>query len=332
MELESGKKMDRGIAKITMLQQMMDVNRRIGKVSTLTDASAGVSMDGERVKPIEQPHSSQFLLYDVREDLAEEFRCINRLDPALISAKAMKSKAFGKYAGAVFRIRGKQDNGHVIATLWHREHEYWRLISYDVDPEIDRSQVPNVGAKAAPASQAQYVAGDKSMTRTASDFLRQWLVRKDIDKAMEYVDSDCLGCVKFYVDDNVKPPSTSEEARELLKQGMAKTASIVGAKSLDHSLSAAEPHHESLKLVKHSEAEAFAIVSIPESMGLAASCGRRKTNGDPDFSQGAAEGYGKYYATGFSVGKDKTNPTVLWIVWTNKNGAWKAVSYLLDEP
>jgi hypothetical protein len=284
------------------------------------------------VKEIEQPHRSQFILYDVREDLAEQFRCVNRLDTSLISSKAIKSTDFRRYAGAVFRIRGKQDAGHVIATLWHKEHGYWRIISYDVDPEIDRSRAPNVGAQIT-ASSVQYVAGDKAMTKSASDFLRQWLVRKDVDKAMTYVATECLACVKVYLDDDVRPPSTPQEARELLKQGMARAASAVGpVKNLDNAITAAEPHHQDIKLVKHADAEAFAIASIPESMGIAADCERRKPNGEPTFSQGAAEGYGKYYATGFSLGTGKTNPSVLWIVWANRNNAWKAVSYLLIEP
>jgi hypothetical protein len=150
---------------------------------------------------------------------------------------------------------------------------------------------------------------------------------------MTYVATECLACVKVYLDDDVRPPSTPQEARELLKQGMARAASAVGpVKNLDNAITAAEPHHQDIKLVKHADAEAFAIASIPESMGIAADCERRKPNGEPTFSQGAAEGYGKYYATGFSLGTGKTNPSVLWIVWANRNNAWKAVSYLLIEP
>ena len=333
MEVENAKKTDRGVARITMLQQMMAVNKRVGKISSLADASAGVAFEGERLKLIEQPHASEFSLYEVREDLAEQFRCIHRLDTSLISPKAIKSKDFHKYVGAVFRISTKQDPGRVIATLWRKEDHYWRIISYDIDPEIDRSRAPNLGAPAAPDSPVQYSTGDKGMTKSASDFLRRWLVKKDIDKAMEYVDTECLACVKIYADEGVKAPSTPQETRELLKQGMARTASAVGPiQSLDKAIIAAEPHHQDIKLVKHADAEAFAIASIPESMGLASDCERRRPNGEPAFSEGAAGAYGKYYATGFSLGQGNTSPSVLWIVWASKNGAWKAVSYLLIEP
>jgi hypothetical protein len=68
-------------------------------------------------------------------------------------------------------------------------------------------------------------------------------------------------------------------------------------------------------------------------MGAATSCDRpRKPNGEPDFSPSPATGYGGYYVTGFSLGKNKTNPAVLWLVWRKVNQDWKAVSYVVMTP
>jgi hypothetical protein len=235
--------------------------------------------------------------------------------------------------GAVFRIKGKEQTGHVLATLWRKEHDYWRMISYDVDPEIDRSQVPNAGAKLATEASLEYVAGDKDMTKAASDFLKQWFVKKNIDKAMSYMDPECFACVKLYLDDDVKAPSTTEETRALLNKGMAKAAAAVGdIKSLDSAIVAAQPHHQDVKLVKHGNAEAFVIASVPEYMGVAANCETRKSNEAPHGNSPPATGYGKYYATGFSVGKGKTNSSVLWIAWRKVNEDWKAVSFVLITP
>jgi hypothetical protein len=333
MEVERGGKIDHGMARFRILQAMIDVNRRIGKISSLSDAIIGVSLQGERVKVIEQPRHSQFVLYEVREDLAEEFKCANKLDTSEVSPKAMKSKDFDKYVAAVFSIKGKDGTGHIVATLWREERDYWRMISYDVDPEIDRSRVPNVRAQLPTDPSLQYVAGDKDMIKAASDFLKQWLVRKDAGKALEYMSDECLACLKVYLDEDTKPPSTPEEARDLLKKGMARAASAVGAvNSLEDSIIAAQPHHQDMKLVKHGEDEAFVIASLPEYMGVAANCERRKPDGNPNFTSAPATGYGKYYAIGFSLDTGKTYPAVLWIVWSKVNGAWKAVSYLVITP
>lgn len=334
MEVERGTPIDRGMARFIILQEMIAVNRRLGKSPLLSDAVIAVDIQSERIKAISQAHQSQFALYDVREDLAEQFKCASKLDSSLASAKALKSRSFGKYVTAIFRIKGKGSGGHTVATLWHKDSNYWKMISYRIDPALDRNQMPDVGAKLPATAPLEYFDGDKGMLRASSDFLTQWLVKKDIDKALTYIDTECLGCVSLYMDDEVKPPANAEESRTLLAQGLTKTAdSVGGIDELESVLVPAQPHHHDLKLVKHKDSDAFVVVAAPEYLGLAMSCERRnKANGEFDYTSASAMGYGKYYAVGFSMGKDRKNPAVFWLVWRKVNQDWKAVSYLLMTP
>ena len=326
MELEGSA--DRGMAKVKMLLAMNQLNGRIGKVSTLDDASTAVRLTSERVKWTSHPNESAFALYDVREDLATEFDCVNKLDPARVSQKALKSKAFGKFVGAVFRLNEKGKAGEAVATLWQRESGYWKMISYRVEPELDQSRIPQVATVPDSTPALPQVAGDKDMIRAASDFLKQWLVQANIDKALEYIAPECLGCVGLDSDDSPPAPSSPAEARELLKKSMAKAAEQIGArKGIETGIVAPEPHHQDLKLVRHPGSKAFAIVSIPDYMGEGAACERRKL-GEGRKLDRSATGHGKYYALGFSrQGSD--HPSVLWIVWGKSNGSWKALSYAL---
>ena len=84
--------------------------------------------------------------------------------------------------------------------------------------------------------------------------------------------------------------------------------------------------------MKHGDDRAFVLVAIPEHVGDAARCDRRDSDGDPVFSSASATGYGKYYATGFSLNRGSQSPAVCWIVWNKVNGAWKAMSYVLLTP
>ena len=114
---------------------------------------------------------------------------------------------------------------------------------------------------------------------------------------------------------------------------MARAAEAIGSvRRLDGAIVAPEVHHRALKLVKHAEDAAFVIASIPESMGAAADCGRRRPDGDPDFSAAPAAGYGTYYAAGFNFSNGNVDPATLWTVWRNVNGSWKVVSYALLSP
>ena len=333
VDLEEKATTDRGVVGFQLLQRMIAANAEIGKMSSLSDAIGGVAVSSERLKVIQQPHRSTFALYDVREDLAEEFKCVNRLDSGQVSPKALKSKSFGKYVGALFTVKRKEQAGSMVATLWQREGAYWKLISYDVDPEIDRSRVPDLRVALAADAPLDYVQGDRDMVKAASSFLREWLVRKNIEKALEYVASECLACVNLYRPDDVPVPSTPAETRALLKTGMARAAEAIGpVRRLDGAIVAPEVHHQALKLVKHAEDAAFVIASIPESMGAAADCGRRRPDGDPDFSAATATGYGTYYAAGFNLSNGNVDPATLWTVWSNVNGSWKVVSYTLLSP
>ncbi len=327
MDSGADKKLDRGMSKFLTLQNMQSANQRIGKISSLSEASAGFTLTSTRVKMIKQAHSSEFVLYDVREDLAEEFKCANQTDSANISAKEMKSTAFGKYVGAVFRISAKGEQGRTIATLWQRDNGYWKMIAYDVDPELERNAVPNAGAAPAKVTPLTVVDADKDMIRTASDFLTLWLVKKDVDGALRYLAPECLECARLYRSEG---SSGSSAPAELLKDVMTKTAATVGpVRNLDDAIVAAQPHHPDMKLVKHRDEKAFVIASIPEYMGDAAKCDRRDADGDPIFSPAPAAGYGKYYASGFSLNEGENSPAVLWIVWTKVNALWKAQAYIL---
>jgi hypothetical protein len=214
---------DRGVVSFLVLQRMRAANAQIGKLSSLGDAVVGVAVSSARLKLIRQSHHSTFVLYDVREDLAEEFKCANRLDGSQVSPKALKSTAFGKYVGAMFVIKAKQQTAaRMVATLWQRESGYWKLISYEVDPEIDESRVPNLRATVAADAPLEYVPGDRDMVTAASNFMREWLVRKSIDKALEFIAPEALACVNLYRPDDVPAPSTPAATRELLKTGMAR--------------------------------------------------------------------------------------------------------------
>ena len=125
-DLEAGEKLDRGMAPFRLLMAMQQANQRFGNVSQLGDIVTAVppAHSGARTKLVQHPYQGQFTLYDVREDAAEQFSCVNRLDPTQTSPKAAASKSFGKYYGAVFRI-GKKDGTEAttLATLWMRERK-----------------------------------------------------------------------------------------------------------------------------------------------------------------------------------------------------------------
>lgn len=333
IEISKGVKIDRGVAKFALLQQMQQVNRRLGKVASLGEVLTPAPVSGERLKPISQPFDSEFVLYKVREDLAEGFKCANKLDSTQISPKAAKSKDFDKYVGAVFAPRRPGKTGKVVVSLWEKTHGYWQLISFSLDPELDRSTVPSVHTAPAPSAPLEYVQGDKDLVKAASDLMTQWLVKKNLDKALSYVAPACLECVRLYADESQPSPSSPDQSRALLKAGMARTAEAVGpVKKLDSAITAVRPQLNTLKLVKHGLDGAFVVAAIPDSLGEATACDKRGSDGQPHYKPHSGSAYGNYYAIGFHMNGGQGDASLVWMIWRKTGEAWKVVSYVLDVP
>ena len=338
-EVEGGPAVDAGMANFSLMMGLKQANQRIGKVTQLSNAIEGVQLTGPRGKIIPQPNESEFVLYDVREDLAEQMKCLNRIDPSNMNAKAATSKAFGKYVGSVFKFKLTGQATETVAVLWAKENGYWKIISYDLEPEYEKYRVPDTTSAAAAAAAAavpalSYVAGDKDLTTNADDFFNKWFVQGKSAEAFQHLSASAYSCVNLYREDNTAAAATAAEQGKLIQAGMQKVASNAGpVKKLEEAILAPTVSNPDVKLVKHSRSKAFVMASVPDHMAAAAGCQERKPGEDLYFKEpGTGKVYGNYYATGFRLAKTVGDPSVLWTVWKKDAGEWKIVSYFLMTP
>jgi hypothetical protein len=336
-DLESDEKVDRGMAKFRIFTALQRANERFGNVGQLADVSTAVLPEGsgERSKVVQQAHQGQFTLYDVREDAAEQFKCENRLDASLISPKAAVSKAFGKYYGAVFRLGRKNDTDQTtLATLWTREGNSWKLISYDVDPVWTEYRAPNTIAAPPAGAPTVYTEAPAELVRASTRFLETWLVKQDVDSALAYISTQCSDCVKLNLSADQPPPKSPEDSRTQLKVAMQNVLKTTGTvKQLNEAVVAPKPNHADFKLVKHGNGKAFALVSIPDYMARALDC-KGRTAGEPvSFDAPSGEKHwGKNYAMGLRLVKAGEDSGVLWAVWAQEGAVWKLVAYTVVTP
>jgi hypothetical protein len=335
MELEQGRPIDRGVARFQMLMGLRQINESMGAVTDLSQAVVGVPVSKPQLRELDHPYKSQFILYDVREDLAEQFNCSNRLDPSLISPKAVKSTSFGKYVGAVFYLRTAQGvRGETIATLWAKQGNYWKLISYVTELESGSDQA----ATLAPPVEVATLAvdpGDKQLVAASKDFYRKWFVRGQVNDAFQYLSPRAYSCLNIYRSDDTPTPASPAEAGQFIQQGMKRLADFAGSVGkLEDAITAPEPNHPDLRLVKHADSAAFAMVAIPESMAAQLDCSRMKPGEGLVVAGSVSEpkNYGKYYATGIQMTKAVEQPSVLWTIWLRENDQWKIVAYHILTP
>lgn len=331
LELERGVKVDRGLARFQFFQAMETVNGIVGKPAKLSDAIGGVVLHGPRGELMRHVHEAEFAMYDVREDLAEQMDCDNRLSPELADPKKARSTEFGEYVGAVFQLKAQSVKGESVATVWAKDKSGWTLVSYDRDPQVkpEMPAAPLVESQALPV-----VAGDPAMIRAAAEFHDAWYLRKDGEAAFKHLSPRCYPCYNVFRPDEQPQAASVEEAGKLIGERMKLLGDWAGEGSrLEDLLVAVEPHHHDLKIVKHDRPAAFVIVALPGSMASQLDCSKlRRGESPPVENASGAKSYGSHFATGFRLKRSGPDAAILWALWGREAGAWKVTSYAVMTP
>lgn len=333
LETGRGVPVDRGVARLQLASTMLAVNAKIGKITSLAQAAGGVSLTGQRANEMPQSNRDAFVMYDLRDDLAQSLDCENRLHPELADAKLARSTDFGHYVGAVFRLKAGEVRGDSVATIWSEENGAWRLIAYATEPELTPGTLPSAPPPSANAAPLPVVEGDPAMLRASTDFFNAWFIQKNTAAAFAQMSPASYTCLNAFRGDNRAAASTREEAGKQLMQGMTRAAELVGtATRLEELISGIEPHHPDLKLVNHATSAAFTVVSIPSAMAVAAECDRLKPGLVPRVDRDGPAEYGKFYAASTRLKRAGTDGAVLWTIWAKGGAAWRVVSYLVIAP
>lgn len=335
IEVEKGTPVDLGVARFQMVSAMKAVNDRLGRIDKLGDALRGVPLTGPRGKEMPQPHRDAFVMYDVREDLAEAFSCENRLHPDQASATKAQSTEFGQYVGAVFQVKTARITGDSVATLWARENGVWKLVAYDVEPEFKPGVLPAapVSAPAAAEPVLPVIDGNPDMLRAATEFFNAWFMRKDAATAFRHLSPASYSCYNVFRPEDAPAAPTRAQGGTHIVERMSALADLMGpATRLQELVSGVEPHHPDLKIVTHGSADAFTVVAIPDSMAIAAECHRLKPGVAPHFEGDGEKTYGNFYAAAVRLKRAGPDGAVLWTVWGRMGPGWKITSYLVVTP
>jgi hypothetical protein len=334
LETKGSESVDRGVARFQIVAAMHAVNNKTGNVDSLSRVLEGVPLTGTRAREVPQPNRDAFVMYDLRDDLAASLDCENRLHPELADADQARSTSFGHYVGAVFRLKAGGVAGDSVATLWSEERGVWKLVAFAVEPEFTPSALPHTPPTAeTPAAPLPVIDGDREMLRAADVFFNTWVIKKDPAAAFRQFSEQSYTCYNAFHAEGAPAAATRAEAGKLLLAGMTRASEWVGtATRLEDLVTAIEPHHPDLKLVKHAASDAFTVVAIPDSMGAAAECDRLKPGVVPRVDRDGPETYGRFYAASVRFKRAGADGAVLWTVWAREDDAWRIVSYLVIVP
>jgi len=314
------------------MKGMADAKQVIGPKSSLEEATVGVRLVDPSLRLIQNPHHAQFVLYEVAEDVASSFECINRTQ-AVSQTSASRPRRFGKYYGSIFYIEGPA-RGDTLALLWEKENGVWKIVSYEVEPAGEDPDTPDLRpTETAEAVEIKRTDGDARLISVTEDFVRSWLVDKNIDQAFGHLSQRAYSCYNLFRGDDVPEAQSLEEAGQHIRDGMEQIGQqLPEISSLEQIIESVDVTNPAIFVVTHPNESAYTLVAAPDGIAEAFDCAAR-TRGEEFSSEGiAALGYGDYFATGFQFRVEQGEGAALVLAWAQENGQWKIYAYDVQTP
>ena len=332
LQLGQEEPIDHGMAPFIFLKGMADAKRAIGPKASLEEATVGVRLVDPSLRLIENPHHAQFVLYEIAEDVASSFECINRT--AVVSeASESGSRRFGKYYGSILYIEGP-GRGDTLALLWEKENGVWKIVSYEVEPLGEDPDTPDLRpTETAETVEIKRMDGDARLISVTEDFVRSWLVDKNIDQAFGHLSQRAYSCYNLFRADDAPEAQSSEEAGQHIREGMEELSQqLPDVSSLEQIIESVDVTNPAIFLVSHPNESAYTLIAAPDEIAEAFDCAAR-ARGEEFTSEGIASlGYGSYFATGFQFNVEQGEGAALVLAWVQEDGQWKIYAYDVQTP
>ena len=318
---------DRGMAPIHLLLQLKAAHDALGKRPSLEGLVVGVRLAKPELKVVTQPHHAQFVVYSVPDDVAQAFDCESRLT---LADTTRARRVYGRYFGATFYVDGRQDRS--MALLWARESGYWKIVSWQSEPEGDdvAEKLP-AGSGAAETPRATLKA-DATLVDAASDFLQAWLLRKDYDAAFKYFSPGSYSCYNLARGQDQTSAVSPEEAARRIRDALERSGKDVGKQTrLDTLLLAVTPFHAAIRVLSHPHSRTFALTNIPDAIARTVNCDAR-ARGERFSGEIPPEFGGGFHGMNFRFQTRGGETPVVRLLWAKEKGAWRITAYDVEYP
>jgi hypothetical protein len=245
------------------------------------------------------------------------------------------SRRYGDYFGSIFYLKGAKGKGATVALLWAKENKYWKIVSYEVEPEGEDLNVPDLRSTEAETAgpAVERIEGDPSFTKAARSFLTSWMVEKDYDAASGYLSPRSYPCVNLFLGEDESPIEGNEALARRLRAGLEDIGTKVGEiEGLDEILQPILPDSTDVLIYRHPDEAAFTLGSVPDYLGDPFDCSKMLEGVEFPEEDDPPKVYGTYAGTAFSFKVAGGEPPIFYTVWAKENGDWKLVAYQVMEP
>jgi hypothetical protein len=314
---------DRGLAPFQILVNLKAAHDALGAHDSLEGLITGVHLTIPRLREERHPQQAQFVLYDVPDDIAARFDCASRLTPG---SPARSSSDSGQHFGSIFHIAGSRKDVS-IALLWAKEDGYWKIVSWQAEPEPDAT--PDPPAPAQPA--VVRIKADLTLVHSAKSFLDTWLIRKDYDGAFRYLSTRSYACYDLTRGPDLPASTSPDDAGWKIRASLQRIGKWVGKpRQLDSIIESAEPLHSAIRVMDQPYSRVFSLTSFPTALGDAVECDARARGALPPDPLPLE--YGQAFGMTFRFRTQGGDAPVLRLLWRKEDNAWRVRSYDVEVP
>ena len=314
---------DRGLAPFQILVNLKAAHDALGRHESLEGLTVGVRFNTPGLRVVPQPHHAQYVIYDVADDIAARFDCASRLTPA---SPVKSSRAYGHHFGTTFRIVGSRKAAS-IALLWAEENGYWKIVSWQTEPDSDETPAP----PAPPAPAIVRIKADLGLVNAAKSFLQAWLIRKDYDTAFRSLSTRSYSCYDLVRGPDAPASTSLDDAGRKVRASLERVGKWAGSpRNLEAIVEAAEPLHPSIRVMDQPYSRLFSLTSFPSALGDAIECDARARGAVPPDPLPLE--YGEAFGMTFRFRTQSGDAPVLRLLWRKENGAWRVTAYEVELP
>jgi hypothetical protein len=326
-EAEEGTPPDFGIAPIVALERLAAARAPLGDPKSISQVLEPAPLSNPRLRVVEPEKSLPFVIYDVPEDLALAFDCAGRNQ--FETVQEGRQDRYGKYFGTVFRVSGPQGDSAGIVLLWEKAEGYWRIVSYEVEPEGTGGPGPD---RVVPVvTPVQKVTANPEFLAAARAFLEAWGQGR-IDEAVSFMNRSCLDCFNLYRRGDQEPITSWNEAKQQWKEGFSRIYEGVSqATSILDVIEAVDVVHPDVRIVEHEAQDSITLMSLPDHLAEQYDCSRI-VNKTVDYRRPEEKVYGNYYVTAIRFKLSGEEPAVLYLIWSQLEDSWRITSYSIIRP
>lgn len=336
MELKYGQEdepFDFGMAPLQMWMGMKGVNQTLGRVDNLAEVVKGVRFARPELSVIEQPFHGEFVLYGIPDHVAARFDCANRLRVGIPPEKPSKPQRKFNYFATIFYLQEGDTKGATLVLMWAKEQDYWRIVSYEVDPGAseERTNAPDLRPIEA-GTTVRRQSGDPEVIAAVDRLYETWLVKKDYKAAFNTFLPQCYPCINLYLEENEKSEKSRDQGKRL-REALSNLGDRLGAvKNLADKIRGVESWDPSMREIIHGREKTYSIYSIPEWMAEDGKCQNRVEGKEASPKTEENSSYGRYFGSGFTVRTVAGEAATLWLGWTKEKNQWRVFAFEVEAP